>query len=232
MSARWSSALSGRRRLRQIRHAGPSRNIPTGVRALLDQEWAKLPCAQQAAATRAAAWIMSQGIGGVGWDAAIGPGADISRYSVIEGIALDLKAEAQLDAMASEDFAADFAARWSEGLRLAEGEARAGGRRQLELQAKVGGHLSLAADAQRRHADLAAARAKAAGAAAAAAEAAGEEQRRAAEEADRARVEAALREAEQQRLVPVKVKVQGLRMSRISDIQQFGQNFANSVQAL
>ncbi|CAK0846282.1 unnamed protein product [Prorocentrum cordatum] len=84
---------SQRHRLYQIRHAGPSHDILMGVRTLLDvkrrgrwssdatvkryeaagvvqQEWAKLSTAQQAAASRAAEWMQSQ----VGMFSAPSPG--------------------------------------------------------------------------------------------------------------------------------------------------------------
>ncbi|CAK0900339.1 unnamed protein product, partial [Prorocentrum cordatum] len=122
---------SQRRRLYQIRHAGPPHDILMGVRTLLDvkrrgrwssdatvkrceaagvvqQEWAKLSTAQQAAASRAAEWMQSQelycgthgildsagrqGIGGVGWDTEISSKADLSSAAVIRSIARDFKA--------------------------------------------------------------------------------------------------------------------------------------------
>ncbi|CAK0825914.1 unnamed protein product, partial [Prorocentrum cordatum] len=123
---------SQRYRLCQIRHAGPSHDILMGVRTLLDvkrrgrwssdatvkryeaaglvqQEWAKLSTAQQAAASRAAVWTPwllqelycgthgildsagRQGIGGVGWDTEISSKADLSSAAVIRSIARDFQ---------------------------------------------------------------------------------------------------------------------------------------------
>merc|ERR1712032_1445552 len=62
------------------------------------------------------------------------------------------------------------------------------------------------------------------------AEAAAQENQRT-EELEQARMEAALREAAQQRLVPVKIRVNGLKMSHIPDVEKFSQAFADKVRA-
>lgn len=137
-------------------------------------------------------------------------------------------AEHQLDHLHAEDIGMELASGWADAVGTMADETRASQNRQKDLQVRIERQLALQADKDIQHARSASA---SAAAAAAAAVAAAEVERERAAADEKARVEAALREAEQQRLVPVRVKLSGFKMSQIKNKQAFEKAFAEKVRS-
>jgi len=138
------------------------------------------------------------------------------------------EAERRLDKLTGDDIGVEVASRWATKVNALAEDKRLAEKRRKEMQARIEGRLNADAEADFRRAQ--AASASGAVAAAAAAAAAEVERARAAED-ERVRVEAALREAEQQRLVPVRLKLPGVKMSHIPDKEAFEKMFAEKVRA-
>jgi len=122
----------------------------------------------------------------------------------------------------------ELASGWADAVGTMADETRASQNRQKDLQVRIERQLALQADKDIQHARSASA---SAAAAAPAAVAAAEVERERAAADEKARVEAALREAEQQRLVPVRVKLSGFKMSQIKNKQAFEKAFAEKVRS-
>mmetsp|Transcript_97739 Transcript_97739/g.154029 ORF Transcript_97739/g.154029 Transcript_97739/m.154029 type:complete len:374 (+) Transcript_97739:1-1122(+) len=138
------------------------------------------------------------------------------------------EAEAQLDALTADDIAADLASSWADTVGAMAAEKRSTERKRKDLEDRIEKQLALDSETELQ-------RAKAASTAAfqaseANSEATRAERQRQAEENSR-RVEAALQEAEQQRLVPVRVKLTGFKMSQIRDREAFERAFAEKVRS-
>eukprot|EP00933_Yihiella_yeosuensis_P001645 TRINITY_DN10275_c0_g1_i4.p1 TRINITY_DN10275_c0_g1~~TRINITY_DN10275_c0_g1_i4.p1 ORF type:complete len:667 (-),score=161.07 TRINITY_DN10275_c0_g1_i4:40-2040(-) len=142
------------------------------------------------------------------------------------------EAEKQLDDLAEEDISADFAMRWSEKVSTAAREARATQKKMRALQEEADEKTSKDVAAHRRLAEAARAESAASAARSLQADASSALRRKQDEEAaekEKARIQEALQEAEKHRLVPVKVKVAGLRISHIKDVDKFSKAFGEQV---
>jgi len=130
-------------------------------------------------------------------------------------------AESKLDALNGPDISADIAERFKGQVQSARGETR---QREHDYR-RVNAMITQELMAHREKDEKLARAALVHREALQAQDAKEAEQRLAAEHEEKARKASALREAEQQRLVPVKIKIPGLRKAHIADIDQFEQVF-------
>eukprot|EP00929_Paragymnodinium_shiwhaense_P090696 TRINITY_DN50847_c0_g2_i1.p1 TRINITY_DN50847_c0_g2~~TRINITY_DN50847_c0_g2_i1.p1 ORF type:complete len:1056 (-),score=459.90 TRINITY_DN50847_c0_g2_i1:257-3424(-) len=145
------------------------------------------------------------------------------------------EAESKLDAIVSDEMAGDFAARWAQQVKTIANDNRNANRARHEFTVRVEGQMLAAIDKEVRVKKEQLAEAQADAAMRAAAEAAEREQ--AGREAAAAAAAAssggqdAMSEVDKQKLVPVKLRIPGLKKGQIPDVSMFRKAFAEQVRA-